>query len=955
MRLTLSMMRAAAIVPPPIPAQAPPPPARLNGARLNRMALTGGLRPVTTVPAIPTTEETLRMVHLGPSWDAFLVSGQQANFEADVSALVGFKGTPQWDVYKTWNLDVFDYLNTWSDTAASYAVYQNDSDAAPLYNPFASNERRAMDLRSQTFRDGFVADCLAVMADGGAGMFFDDVNIGSGRMFKRADGSNPIMDLDASSYYNGAGGVGWFGLLGDFYEYVITTVRATYPNAKFIANPVWTDNSGARWTDARWTNLFSAGFDWVCIEHGAGDTGLTNGATSTSGFALRSQNTYIDELHALGVGVMIYADSTSADTRRYEMARYLDKRDPALQDMIGIWEEHVRWPAYDTVFDTDLGTRLTRTDTDIAGEEITAMFDLGSIAYTPVTFSSAEVTVGGGAGGLDPAPAIFDFDDVLPFGGSDHYSKYDAVITGSTDNPPREFASIVNDPAGVIDPKTAAVRKVIKMTTPDNARQYTDTGARCQLEIFPMLNTGQEIWEGMALYFPSDFPKRGAATKAHVIHGAFGTGSTGNSPLRIDLINHGTNSDGSSGHMIQMMRASEYAFEVPWYYRENGAEKTIWDSRGYWIDIILHYRMGAWNTTSPDSGGWIEIYTNVGDGWERQPFSAASAYHGRSADTFRMYYATVDPGRAGTTPYDVRIANYYIYGAYLAWGFPDPDTGPTLYHGVHKLGDAAAQVNPRSHADQTGFPGGTEPAPQPGGTLYIQSTWESTVLDNWLVTTETTPAGGTNVSRQSTIKRDGTWAGRATAVLSAAGGSGITNPRAEWSQLGPDPLSRYTEGEEYWYGHSIYWASNFPTNLTGAAHVAVTQFHTNNRGLGGTGPAFEINNHRDDFATPYPTILRTTASSEMTLVRSEWHDFVWHIKWSANSSIGFIEVWMKRPTGYPTWTQIVPKTFRSSLTGSNDWGYWKCGVYKGFRDTNDCTTYHDAYKVGDSFGAVAHA
>jgi hypothetical protein len=341
-------------------------------------------------PAVPS-QPALRMIHTGPSWDAFLVSGEQANFEANISALVSYKGSPQWNVVKTWDLDVFDYLNTWSDTLASYAVYQLDSDGAALYNPFASNERQAMDLRDQDYRDGFVADCLSVMADGGAGMFFDDVNIATSRMFKRADGSAPLMNLDDASYATGAGGVGWFGLLGDFYEYVITTVRATYPAAKFIFNPVWNDNTGSRWTDARWANLFSAGCDWVCIEHGAGDTGLTNGVTSTSGFALRSQNTYIDQLHALGVSVMNYCDSSSADVREHEMCRYLDKRE--LNDMIGLWEEHVRWPAYDPIFDTDLGARVSRVDTNVAGAAITASFASGgSLTYTPVTFASAAIT-----------------------------------------------------------------------------------------------------------------------------------------------------------------------------------------------------------------------------------------------------------------------------------------------------------------------------------------------------------------------------------------------------------------------------------------------------------------------------------------------------------------------------------------------------------------------------------
>jgi hypothetical protein len=337
----------------------------------------------------------LRMVHLGPSWDPFLVSGQQANFEAKVALLVGFQGTPQWNIYKTWNLThgIFDYLNTWSDTAASYAVYQNDSDGAALYNPFASNERRAMDLRSSTYRAGFVADCMAVMADGGDGMFFDDMNLSSGRMFKRVDGSAPLINLDDASYYNGAGGVGYLGLLGDFYAHVTTTVRATYPNAKFIGNPVWTDITGTRWGDARWANVMSQ-MDWVIIEHGATDIGLTNGATSTSGFALRSQNTWIDQVHALGTGVIIYADEDNlgADARRYEMARYLDKRDPALNDMIGLWAEHVRWPAYDSVYNTDLGARQSRIDTNVAAATITAQFVSGTVAYTPVTFASAAIT-----------------------------------------------------------------------------------------------------------------------------------------------------------------------------------------------------------------------------------------------------------------------------------------------------------------------------------------------------------------------------------------------------------------------------------------------------------------------------------------------------------------------------------------------------------------------------------
>jgi hypothetical protein len=340
----------------------------------------------------PGASTTLRAVHIGPSWDAFLVSGQKTNFENNIDLMVGFQGTPQWNVYKTWNLThgTFAYLNTWSDTNVSYAAYQNDSDGAPLYNPFASNERRAMDLRDQDYRDGFVARCLEILNDSGDVVFFDDMNLSHSRMFKRADGSAPLMNLDSTAYYNGAGGAGYYGLLGDFYNYVTTTVRASKPNAKFIGNPVWTDISGARWTDPRWANVMSR-MDWVIIEHGAEDTGLTSGATSTSGFALRSQNTYIDQLHAVGTGLIIYASSLSADVRKYEMARYLDKCDPAFNDMICLWEEHASWPNYDLIFNTDLGPRTSRQDPNTAGSAITAQYAGGSTSYTPVTPSSAII------------------------------------------------------------------------------------------------------------------------------------------------------------------------------------------------------------------------------------------------------------------------------------------------------------------------------------------------------------------------------------------------------------------------------------------------------------------------------------------------------------------------------------------------------------------------------------
>jgi hypothetical protein len=309
---------------------------------------------------------------------------------------------------------------------------------------------------------------------------------------------------------------------------------------------------------------------------------------------------------------------------------------------------------------------------------------------------------------------IFNFDKTLPWTGTNHLTKYDFV-------PGSQYAFLVPDPKGTLDRDAPTkVRTVIRASVPNSAAAG-DTGARWQAEIFPMLNVGDEIWEGWSHLFSDgtngypSHPRRNATLAVHGLHGAFGTNAQSNSPLRIDMINDQNNSDGTTGQNIHIGRSGNYNQELIWKLQVNGQNITTWDLRGRWVDFVLHFRIGNWSSGAPtdDTGGWVEVYINLGNGWERQIMQPATTFHGRSADTYRAYYDTADPNTNGLPPYDTRVNNYYLANAYTnSAAFPYPTVDPlTMWINPQRLARASTanasafgMVNPGSYDNQTGAP-----------------------------------------------------------------------------------------------------------------------------------------------------------------------------------------------------------------------------------------------------------
>jgi hypothetical protein len=152
------------------------------------------------------------------------------------------------------------------------------------------------------------------------------------------------------------------------------------------------------------------------------------------------------------------------------------------------------------------------------------------------------------------------------------------------------------------------------------------------------------------------------------------------------------------------------------------------------------------------------------------------------------------------------------------------------------------------------------------------------------------------------------------------------------------------EGHENWWAWSTYFDPSFSPSTS--AWNYFTQWHH----TGPTGQAnlafassgnlitFRVCNGSDP---SHPTCKTTTIDSSRQ--NGRWYDFVVHVKWSSNSSIGLVEVWENAK-------QVIPLTHTATLYPSQG-SYFKQGYYRS-ATTNTAITYEDGARVGTSYDAV---
>ena len=144
------------------------------------------------------------------------------------------------------------------------------------------------------------------------------------------------------------------------------------------------------------------------------------------------------------------------------------------------------------------------------------------------------------------------------------------------------------------------------------------------------------------------------------------------------------------------------------------------------------------------------------------------------------------------------------------------------------------------------------------------------------------------------------------------------------------------EGTEYYYAWSTLWPKDYPM---AAAWQVVMQWH--HPGCCGAPPVrLVLGCSASDCGQPLADTLflvvdGKTVWKKAGLRLGEWQDFILHIKWSADRTKGFVEMWHNN-------TLVLPKTMTRTMFASGDVNYLKMGLYRDTSIQKTGVLFHDA-------------
>jgi len=183
-----------------------------------------------------------------------------------------------------------------------------------LYIPFGcsagSCPQYAGDVSNPAFRHNWIAEASAHIAHGYRGLFVDDVNLeqrtgnGQGQQVAPIDRSTG-QPMSAAS---------WRGYMADF----MAEIRAALPHAEIVHNALWFADGNAGTNDPSIRREIESA-NYILLERGVNDSGLTGGGGQWSLNALLS---YVDQVHAVGRGVVMDGGATDPAGMEYNLASY---------------------------------------------------------------------------------------------------------------------------------------------------------------------------------------------------------------------------------------------------------------------------------------------------------------------------------------------------------------------------------------------------------------------------------------------------------------------------------------------------------------------------------------------------------------------------------------------------------------------------------------------------------
>ncbi len=150
-------------------------------------------------------------------------------------------------------------------------------------------------------------------------------------------------------------------------------------------------------------------------------------------------------------------------------------------------------------------------------------------------------------------------------------------------------------------------------------------------------------------------------------------------------------------------------------------------------------------------------------------------------------------------------------------------------------------------------------------------------------------------------------------------------------------MTREAAGSEYYYRWSTMFDSTFPSVKT---WQLFTQWH--HEGSSGSPPV-EFYVYGEEIrlsvgGNPGTIVWRAP------LVRGQWQDFIFHVKWSPNATVGFVELYLNGKL-------VLPKRHIATQY-SGQLNYLKVGLYRSDTVAQTGIVYHDGWMMARSLQDV---
>jgi Hypothetical glycosyl hydrolase family 15 len=233
----------------------------------------------------------------------------------------------------------------------------------------------AGDISSSDFRRQWIAQAQNTVAKGYRGLWIDDVNMdfrvgnGAGAFVTPFDrNTGALMTTDD-----------WRRYMAEFAE----QIRAAFPKLEIVHNSIWfAGPPGIRDRD-RYIQREIEACDYVSIELGVNDRGLTGG---TGEWSLNALLAYIDRVHAAGKGVILGGVAAEPSAREYALANYylISTGSDAVCDRTTTPENW--WPGFETNLGAPAGPRTTWNGL-LRRDFSNGMALVNPPQHSPVTFS----------------------------------------------------------------------------------------------------------------------------------------------------------------------------------------------------------------------------------------------------------------------------------------------------------------------------------------------------------------------------------------------------------------------------------------------------------------------------------------------------------------------------------------------------------------------------------------